>query len=395
LAVTNPQAADAFRSDLRLATNACRAAVGTQRTNSHDNTWGLWLSFCTEHQVDPLLATIPDPIPYLQVFAQRYRDGRLAKNGFPVRSRSVEDALRAIGQTMASMGATDRRLIAPKHLDYRLSQQLAGWRRIDPPPERVTPASLRLLDYAHELAVLQPTPLQHAVVDMSYIAFFYLNRPGEYAQTTSSDPLSEPFRLCDVEFSIGVRIFNASVAPLADIRMAVFANLIFTTQKNAVRGEKIGHGRTGHSFSCPVLALIRRVLHLRLHSAPPTAPLYLSFRSTSAKPTFVTAARITAMLRLSATALYPTLGIDPKRISARSLRAGGAMALLCARVDTDIIRLVGRWRSDEMLRYLHLQAYPLMRTFAQRMLSSGHFSLLPNQDIAPEALPLLELVPIP
>jgi hypothetical protein len=73
------------------------------------------------------------------------------------------------------------------------------------------------------------------------------------------------------------------------------------------------------------------------------------------------------------------------------------MALLCARVDTDIIRLVGRWRSDEMLLryYLHLQAYPLMRTFACRMLSSGNFSLLPDQDIAPEAVPLLDLVPLP
>jgi hypothetical protein len=67
----NPEAAHAFRSDLRLATDACRAAVGTQRTNSHDNTWILWLTFCTEHQVNPLLATVPDPIPYLQVFAQR------------------------------------------------------------------------------------------------------------------------------------------------------------------------------------------------------------------------------------------------------------------------------------------------------------------------------------
>jgi len=396
LAVTNPAAADAFRSDLGLATDACRAAVGTQRTNSHDNTWHLWLTFCTEHQVDSLLATVPDPIPYLQVFAQRYRDGRLAKNGFPVRSRSVEDALRAIGQTMASLGSTDRRLIAPKHLDYRLSQQLAGWRRVDPPPTRVTPASLRLIDYAHELAVLHPTPLQHAVVDMSYVAFFYLNRPGEYAQSTSSDSLSEPFRLCDVEFSIGVRVFNASVASLADIRLAAFASLIFTNQKNAVRGEKIGHARTGHSFSCPVLALIRRVLHLRLHNAPPTAPLYLSFLSSSARPTFVTAARITAMLRLSATALYLTLGINPQHISTRSLRAaGGAMALLCAQVNTDIIRLVGRWRSDEMLRYLHLQAYPLRRTFARRMLTSGNFSLLPDQDIAPAAVPLLDLVPLP
>jgi hypothetical protein len=87
--------------------------------------------------------------------------------------------VRAIGQTMASLGATDCRLIAPKTLDYRLSQQLAGWRRADPAPQRVTPASLRLIDYAHALAVLHPSPLHHAVVDMAYIAFFFLNHPGE------------------------------------------------------------------------------------------------------------------------------------------------------------------------------------------------------------------------
>jgi hypothetical protein len=34
------------------------------------------------------------------------------------------------------------------------------------------------------------------------------------------------------------------------------------------------------------------------------------------------------------------------------------MALLNGGVDTDIIRLIGRWRSDKMLRYLHVQAEP-------------------------------------
>ena len=38
------------------------------------------------------------------------------------------------------------------------------------------------------------------------------------------------------------------------------------------------------------------------------------------------------------------------------MQAGGAMALLMARVDTDTIRLEGRWRSDVMLRYLHMRA---------------------------------------
>lgn len=295
---------------------------------------------------------------------------------------------------MASLGAPDQRLTGPRQLEYRLAQQLAGYRRSDPAPLRVTPASLRLLDYAHHVAILSTSPLRHAVVDMAYIAFFYLNRPGEYAKTTAPDSLSVPFRLCDVELSIGHRVFNAATASLDDIRHATFATLIFTNQKNAVRGEKIGHARTGHPFSCPVLALSRRVLHLRHSSAPATAPLYLTFL-TPVTFAFVTSARITAMLRLSATALFLELGIDPLRVSARSLRAGGAMALLCARVDPNIIRLVGRWRSDEMLRYLHLQAYPLMHTFARRMVSAGNFTLLPGQDIAPDAVPLLDHVPLP
>jgi hypothetical protein len=59
------------------------------------------------------------------------------------------------------------------------------------------------------------------------------------------------------------------------------------------------------------------------------------------------------------------------------------MVFLCAHVDTDIIKLLGRWRSDEMLRYLHVQAEPVMRNFSARMLQNGTFTLHPN-----EAVPL-------
>jgi hypothetical protein len=41
------------------------------------------------------------------------------------------------------------------------------------------------------------------------------------------------------------------------------------------------------------------------------------------------------------------------------------MALLCAKVDTDLIQLLGRWRSDLMLRYLQVQAQPVMQKFAR------------------------------
>ena len=57
------------------------------------------------------------------------------------------------------------------------------------------------------------------------------------------------------------------------------------------------------------------------------------------------------------------------------------MALLCAKVDPDVIQLLGRWRSDEMLRYLHVQAEPIMRHFARKMVTDGDYVLLPNQAV--------------
>ena len=54
-------------------------------------------------------------------------------------------------------------------------------------------------------------------------------------------------------------------------------------------------------------------------------------------------------------------------------KALGAMALLCgAQVDTNIIGLLGRWRSDKMLCYLHLSAETVMCNFASRMLNHGN-----------------------
>ena len=57
------------------------------------------------------------------------------------------------------------------------------------------------------------------------------------------------------------------------------------------------------------------------------------------------------------------------------------MALLCAQVDANVIQLIGRWRSDEMLRYLHVQTEPVMRDFSSRMLQHGSFTLHPNADV--------------
>ena len=381
-----PTARDEFRADFSLAMQAVRAGTVPARTRSKDNTWVRWCDYCEELEIDPMLDEVVDAIPVFQVYAAHWRTGKIAPLGNPVRSRTVESALRAIGQTMASVGAQDRRLNSSGKLEYRLQQQLKGYKRIDPSPSRVKPIPFQMVDYVNRVANLSNDPMSLATADLTTLGFFFLLRPGEHTHPPANSG-SQPFRLMDVTFHFGNQNHPAATSDLATIRLATFATLTFTTQNNGVQGEKVGHARSGHSTTCPVAALIRRVLHLRANNAAPTTTLctvYTAGHQTKS----VTSSVLTATLRSAAAAL-PDLGFQPQHISARALRAGGAMALLCGQVDSNIIQLVGRWRSDEMLRYLHLQAYPLMMHLAPSMVRGGQFRMLSHQTLPPVVLPLL------
>ena len=220
------------------------------------------------------------------------------------------------------------------------------------------------------------TSASQAVADMIVVAFFYLLRPGEYTGTTSDNA---PFRMQDVQLFIGRRRLDLTHAPEADLIAATSATLTFTTQKNGVWGEVVLHGRSGCLRCCPVSALARRILCLRMHHASPATPLATSWPNNRKRA--VTAKDITDALRLAVITLGPSIGLISSDISARSLRAGGAMALLCAHVDTDIIRLLGRWQSDAMMRYLHLQALPAMNRFAHLMTSGGNYTVTPGHHV--------------
>jgi hypothetical protein len=125
-----------------------------------------------------------------------------------------------------------------------------------------------------------------------------------------------------------------------------------------------------------VYAMIQRVRHLRLHHAPLTTPIYTYY--THNRNQKVTTSMLTHQLRQTCTALGALVGVHPNDVSVRSLRSSGAMALLCADVDSDRIRLLGRWKSDEMLRYLHVQAMPIVAPLARLMVQHGSFSFIPN-----------------
>jgi hypothetical protein len=375
-------ARNAFSIDLVAAQAQARAGVVPDTQRRADGAWAMWTSYCATLAIDPLLDDIDDPVALLQVYALRIRDGRYSRSGGAVRASTVDTELRHVGQTLALLGTRDPRLTANGKRDIRLSRQSAYWRRHEDPPTRVKPIPVPILIDAVDQALTLTGPAAQAIracADMVCLAYYFILRPGEYV--VASGELSSPFRLADVELFVGQRRLDTRLCTDADVEAATFLMLTFTNQKNSVRGEKIGHGRSGHARFCPVLAATRRVLHLRQHQAPDITPLYAFYIRGRLQHVYSRA--VTPFLRRSVAATGNAFGIRPEDIEARSLRASGAMALLCARVDTDLIRLIGRWRSDAMLRYLHVQAVPIMTPMAGHMLAGGAYTLQPALPTAP------------
>ena len=378
MGLMDPDEAVRFRRDYGLAQADVAAGVVSSRAAAADAHWARWCTFCTELGLDPTLQEFEDPIPFIQVFMYRYRSGTIAPSGRSVRARTVEDAVRAVGQTFTSVGSPDPRFNSYGKIDFRLQRQLSCYKKQDPPPNRVKPIPVPILQQVLAVALMGVSAFNIAVADMIAIAFFFLLRPGKCAGSSTE---SAPFRLADVQLFQGPVRLDLETASDTALLSASFASLTFTTQKNGVRGEVIGLAHSGNPQFSPTLCIARRVIHLRRHNAPPETPLASVF--IAQRQTFqpIKPSDITDVLRIACTAMGPRFGFSPADISARSLRASGAMALLCAQVDTDIIRLLGRWRSDEMLRYLTVQAAPVMRDFSSRMLNHGSFTLHPNQDV--------------
>jgi len=90
--------------DLSLIRRDVTLGLSRSRATATCSTWHLWEDFCHTLAIEPATADIPDPIPIFQVFAHRYRQGEISPSKSVVRGRTVGDALRAVGQTLAHMG---------------------------------------------------------------------------------------------------------------------------------------------------------------------------------------------------------------------------------------------------------------------------------------------------
>jgi len=99
--------------------------------------------------------------------------------------------------------------------------------------------------------------------------------------------------------------------------------------------------------------------------------------------------QLTAALRLATERCKDRTGIPPKLINARSLRAGGATALLCAGISKDTTKILGCWRSDAVDVYIRTSTHTATAGFSKKMLDAGGYKFGPDR----EASTLPHLIP--
>ena len=104
------------------------------------------------------------------------RLGELAPSKKPIQSKQVADFLCTVGEMLADMGTPDPRLDSHGKRFKTLSNLFRAHGKEDPPPDRVKPVPIQLVEHvANALRVdaTMPVQLRHAIADCIVIGCFF------------------------------------------------------------------------------------------------------------------------------------------------------------------------------------------------------------------------------
>jgi hypothetical protein len=389
-------------ANLRAGLDLASRSRTTKTKKSQDKLFGIWSAWCDELNLPVTLSHITGndaraaetKVAILIAFGYTYRTKGQREHS--VKADTVAGALRAVGQGIARLDGHDPRFYGSNR-DYHplLVDFFKAMRDQDDPAQRAYPCNLAILQRIREvLDTTDPVDgmLNAHVIDLCIVAFYWLMRPSEYTEGTTEESRTEAFCFQDIYLTLGSKVYCAPEAPLNDVtNISRFTHgvLTFTDQKNAVRGEQVGHRANSDPFFCPVKALARIARRMKLSGAAPDTPIYRHYNPHPRHRTWYStkSTHITNALRHAAQSMEDTTGIPFHLLSARSLRPGGATALMCASVDPDYVALLGRWKSDAMFRYLRTQAASYHQHLSQAMLDHGAYTFAPGAINSPDQLP--------
>ena len=298
-------------------------------------------------------------------FAKSLRRGRHSGHGPGFSATAIKTALRDCAKYLVNAGLADPRRTTPGqgNLDEKFQQYFKRLEQEDPAPRPQIALPSFVVKYIATNFAMSAIRRLHIIGNLIIMAYFFLLRVGEY--TPSSEPRQTvPLRKKDVRlWKDGQELSNES--DLMTLFSADAATICLENQKNGDRNCTVHHYSSGDGAMDPVRAIANLIF--ALHGMPDATPLG-TYINEHGRKCQVRASSILDAIRLAAARCnLASYGYDIGRVGSHSLRSGGAMQLKLAGYDHDMIRKLGRWRSDTYLHYIQSQIGELTMGVARRM----------------------------
>jgi hypothetical protein len=197
-------------------------------------------------------------------FAQRTQTGFYGQ-GQQVQSRTVSQAITAIGQTIAlACNDNPTKVNGSDNFLPALQVMLNGYSKSDPPIRKMLPVKADVPNLLVEMGYgKEGSTHTQAIGDLAMIAFYYLLQIGEYTvkgkKNNTEIKQIVQFKLKDLKFfkknKASTLVCLPNNAPPSMIMTADSATLKLDNQKNGWKGVCIHQEACGESFNCPVRAL--------------------------------------------------------------------------------------------------------------------------------------------
>lgn len=221
----------------------------------------------------------------------------------------------------------------------RIKWAIKALARVQAPPARVPPFTLKMIVRVHESIIFTYDRL--VIYSAILLGYFGCLRAAEYLAPLAAGP---PLTPMDIKFSDSPRPFMV---------------LNIARSKTSVQGHKVVIGCSGVDVCAP--CAIRLLIHISPH--PHTAPLFTLSDGTPLSRQYFT----TEMRNLLALA-----GISPAGITPHSLRAGSATDAAGLGMAESSIKSLGRWASAAYQVYIRPDHVAQARVAARLVSGPGH-----------------------
>lgn len=244
-----------------------------------------------------------------------------------------------------------------------LSRLFRAFRNGDPNPKQQKALPLGVL---REMAKLQVTETQRALVQLAIGAYMFAMRSCEYLKVPQAEKRRTAIlKLRNIRFFKSGRLLEHG-DPLLEYADCV--SITFEFQKKDERNDTVTQICSYDELLCPVRQWASLVRRIRGYPGA-TADTSVSAVWRNDRIEYVASKELVNALRAAAVAVgEEKLGFAKEDIGTHSIRSGAAMSMFLGECPVYVIMMIGRWSSDAFLRYIRKQVEQFSHNVSRRML---------------------------